>query len=233
MDWSETEVRRFISEEINYYGFEVTPEQSKQGISPWKRWLWLEKNGFDFAHVSLEAEIFQFRLYDSPPGVPLASERRLLVAVREVMRRILSLPPLDVIERERLLAIVPISNRTHWASVRRPYGNDRAPAEDADFSDMIAFAWDLLERESPDYLRLLHTIRDHEEMRAERFTDNETINGTYDLLMWPRHQRIYYSMVVHHYVTRAYDMFAGLGNLRVHDFFVEKFLESVEAHLGG
>jgi hypothetical protein len=231
MDWSETEVKEFIADQINYYGFEVSPEQSKEGISPWKLWLWLEKNGFDFAYVSLELEIDQFRIKEPRSVVPLESERRLLLAVRDVMRDILSLPPLDADARARLLSTVPIGNRTHWASVRRPYGNDLAPSENADFSDVIEFIWDFMERDRPDYVRLLRDIKRHDATMAERFTDNHTINGAYELRLAPIQKRRLYAMVTRHHWARAFDAFFGLGNLRFHDSIGTLFIESVEDYL--
>lgn len=233
MDWPEAEVVRFVSAEINYYGFEVSPEQTKQGISNWKLWLWLEKNGFDFAYVSLEAEIVQFHIDRRPFGMSLAGERRLLLTVRDLMRDILSLPPLDAAQRDRIMATVPIANRTHWAAVRRPYGSDIAPSPESDFSDVTAFTWDLLAQDRPDYLDLLRRIMRHDGTRPESFTDAYTINGSYELLLYPAQKLSLYNMVTHHYVTRTYDMFFAPGNLRFHDFIAARFMESIEAYLDG
>jgi hypothetical protein len=229
IDWSDDDVAKFIAEQINYYGFEVSPEQSKQGMSPWKRWLWLEKHGFDFAYVSLEQEIAQFRINLDRSVVSLESERRLLLAIRGVMREILSLPPLDAEAQARLLSTVPISNRTHWASVRRPYGADRADKE-ADYSDVIAYIWRFMEHDKPNYLRILGLIKNYDDNNLEEFTDHYTINGTYVFMSGPPAQ-VMQGMVTQYHRKRTYDAFFAPGSLLMHDFITETFMKSIETKL--
>jgi len=229
--WSDDDVKAFISEQINYYGFEVSPEQSKQGTSPWKRWLWLEKHGFDFAYQSLEREIFSFRIGQDPSGALLEEERCLLLAVRNVMRQVLGLDALSADAREYMLSTVPISNWTHWASLARPFGPaDRKPSEDADYTDVTDFAWDLMKRDKPDYIRVLCAVRDYNNDDPELFEDPYTINGTYRFNM-AGSRSVMYSYVARHFVARSFDLFLPPGNLALYYAVSERFHASIDQRL--
>lgn len=82
MNWSDEDVKAFVSEQLNHYGYEVSTEETKQATSTWKQWIWLEKHGFDFAYDSNAAEIFALRMREDPCGVRPNEERRLLRQVR-------------------------------------------------------------------------------------------------------------------------------------------------------
>jgi hypothetical protein len=231
IDWSDDDVAKFIAEEINDYGFEVSPEQSKQGISRWKLWLWLEKHGYDFAYQSLEREIVNFRIKEPRSILSLESERRLLLAVRGVMRDILSLPPLDAEAKASLLATVPISNWTHWSQVFLP-GSAGSADENGDYSHIVDFIWDYLRRDRPDYIRILREIKALDEKKPEEFMDNYTINGAYDLSLTPVQRNMLYYIVTAQHRTRAYDMYTSLGNRKAFWLVGTRFVDSIDIKLG-
>jgi hypothetical protein len=228
-DWSKDEVSRFIAEELNYYGFEVVAADTKQATSPWKRWLWLEKHGFDFHYVSLDGEIAQFRSNRDPAVVTLASERRLLLTLRNAMREILSLPALTADAQAALLAARPLSNRTHWASVRRPYG-DEPVRQNPDYPDVTVLAWRFLEADKPDYPRILREILARDDGEPESFDDRRTINGSY-VFQGGTPDMPMLATVTRHHFAMAYDAVFPPGNLRMHDAASGAFLKSIATRL--
>lgn len=228
MVWSDDDVKAFIAGQLNVYGFEASAEQSKQGTSPWKRWLWLEKHGFDFAYQSLEREIFSFRMNENPSGALRREERLLLLSIRDVMRRILALDPLTNEERDYLLSVAPIGNWTHWSTLPRPLGPaDADPQEGEDYSDIVGFAWDFMKREKPEYISLLRLIRAYENDNAEAFDDPYTMNGSYTFHMsGPR--TVMYTYVANHFIRRSYDLFIPPGNLKLQRLVSARFYESID-----
>lgn len=231
VDWSDDDVAKFIAEEINYYGFEVSSEHSKQGISEWKLWLWLEKHGYDFAYQSLEREILNFRIKQPRSILSLESERRLLLAVRGVMRDILSRPPLDAEAKASLLATVPISNWTHWSQVFLP-GSAGSADEDGDYSHIVDFIWDYLRHDKPDYVRTLRAIKGIDYERPEEFIDTYTINGTYEFPLAIVQKRQLYYRVTNHHITRGYDMYTSPGNRKALSLTGSRFIDSIDIKLG-
>jgi hypothetical protein len=231
VDWTEAEVRQFIAEQINYYGFEVTPAETKCGVSPWKLWLWLERHGYDFAYQSLEREINEFRLYKHPSGVSLRSERRLLVRIRNVMRKILDLPSLSADEERAILDAVPVSNWTHWASIPHKAEAEAEPFADFDTSDIVDFIWTSLKSDNPGYVSLMKRVRDYDDSARERFSDEVTINGSYDLMMHEAQKQNLYYMIAQHHVLRSFDMTMVPGHMKPLNTVWRDFAASIPAAL--
>lgn len=233
INWSDQDVARFVADQINYYGMDnVTPAESKFGISRWKKWLWLERHGFDFAYTSLEREIFDFRIKLEPSSVSLASERRLLLAIRCIMRDILLLPPLADEVQEQFLSTVPIRNWTHWA-YSRPYdGSDIMLDPNADYSYLIDFAWECLKSDRPDYMKILREIKYADENEPQRFVDRYTFNGEYEFLLSGAQKESLYGAIYPYYVTLAYDALRAPGNLRLYHFIFSLFRKTLEDRIG-
>lgn len=203
----------FYIERINFHhGYEYdvqnTPAYARaENVTRWKIWLWLEKNGYDFWEIDLYDDIrntlWEYSIgeeaYENSVALKLENdfeltlqmERRMMFHIRNRMRNILGLSPLQECIYEKQKGIEPLFKRKPYI----PYKDLKIIEYDrSKIAERFAYFEKQIEIHAPlNWQIILKAAENCKNDIREEFTDNYTINGHYELF----HYSVHYCAVFH------------------------------------
>ena len=177
--WPNEAVVAFINAQLNFFDSPTpTPNERSYETTRWKIWLWLEQNGFDFASVSLRAELGR-QFGNEARGIDYERERRLLFQIRKAMRSLLELSPLPAETLDDLVRDKPIDFTKHWTAAGPKKGSTSSACSFDEFGKKFV---DDLSVQRPGYIKIIKNAV-HQLGVPRSFSDNLTGNGNYTLVI--------------------------------------------------